>query len=229
VYLAGIWASTLAEDLAWKIDELCTSRPKLWRAPTWSWASVDGRIKIPTIKKKDCHAKVIDVLCEPASTDSTGIVSETAYAILEGPVIRSLRSAQRIPLCSYNNLANLSHIFRIYPDFQWLQGDNSLPPEQDICCLAIGCLDNGRYEIKYFLILRSESSERKVSNVYTRIGLLELHMDLRQPGIGTRPAASNSGQSEKHDDADLMLGELSQIEEIRAAIRDSPLEVLTVL
>ncbi|KAF2729073.1 HET-domain-containing protein, partial [Polyplosphaeria fusca] len=43
-YLAGLWRSNLARDLLWTTPEAATHRPKTWRAPTWSWASVSNAI-----------------------------------------------------------------------------------------------------------------------------------------------------------------------------------------
>jgi len=44
-YLAGLWRAQLEEQLCWSRDgsKSTTKRPP-WRAPTWSWASVDGRV-----------------------------------------------------------------------------------------------------------------------------------------------------------------------------------------
>ena len=46
-YLAGLWEDSLAEDLLWRVDEPLQGRPrrrpKSYRAPTWSWASVNGK------------------------------------------------------------------------------------------------------------------------------------------------------------------------------------------
>ncbi|KAI0723615.1 HET-domain-containing protein [Earliella scabrosa] len=44
-YLAGLWRSTLVEDLLWykKLDRR-HPRPQAYRAPSWSWASIDGRV-----------------------------------------------------------------------------------------------------------------------------------------------------------------------------------------
>jgi len=47
-YIAGLWRRTLLYDLLWKVwppmgpDERHAPRPAAYRAPTWSWASVDG-------------------------------------------------------------------------------------------------------------------------------------------------------------------------------------------
>lgn len=43
-YLAGLWRSNLARDLLWSTSEADPIRPKTWRAPSWSWASVDDII-----------------------------------------------------------------------------------------------------------------------------------------------------------------------------------------
>lgn len=45
-YLAGLWRRNLLEDLLWEVsrDEVRAQRPDRYRAPSWSWASVDGRI-----------------------------------------------------------------------------------------------------------------------------------------------------------------------------------------
>ena len=40
-YIAGLFKRRFIEHLCWKADLSCNSAPK-WRAPSWSWASVDG-------------------------------------------------------------------------------------------------------------------------------------------------------------------------------------------
>lgn len=47
-YLAGLWRDTLSCDLLWhKEDGAHLSRPAAYRAPSWSWAAVDGRVTTP--------------------------------------------------------------------------------------------------------------------------------------------------------------------------------------
>jgi hypothetical protein len=54
-YLAGHWASDLSNSLCWVVSggssiysrcDLRTTQPSQWRAPSWSFMSVDGRVKI---------------------------------------------------------------------------------------------------------------------------------------------------------------------------------------
>lgn len=42
---AGMWTNNLIHDLRWQVKDGMTSRPEEYRAPTWSWASVDAKIR----------------------------------------------------------------------------------------------------------------------------------------------------------------------------------------
>jgi hypothetical protein len=45
-YLAGLWRDTLITDLLWyRLDPSTASSTEKWRAPSWSWASMDGPVK----------------------------------------------------------------------------------------------------------------------------------------------------------------------------------------
>ena len=46
-YLAGLWSFDLIKGLTWRRSTRLTSlaRPKAYRAPSWSWASVEGEIE----------------------------------------------------------------------------------------------------------------------------------------------------------------------------------------
>lgn len=46
-YLAGLWRASLLHDLLWSVNECAdvqTSRPAAFRAPSWSWAAIDGEV-----------------------------------------------------------------------------------------------------------------------------------------------------------------------------------------
>lgn len=70
-YLAGLWRNTLLGDLLWfhtgKPSRLPTPKNrgrKTDRAPTWSWASIDGNVEFnftrpcPDVTIKDCHVEL---------------------------------------------------------------------------------------------------------------------------------------------------------------------------
>ncbi|KAI9710261.1 MAG: hypothetical protein M1820_002755 [Bogoriella megaspora] len=47
-YLAGLWEYLLAEQLAWRVVEWREAKHEpSYRAPSWSWASVDGIVRVP--------------------------------------------------------------------------------------------------------------------------------------------------------------------------------------
>ena len=47
-YVAGLWEHHLLGDLLWTKDDVdLLPRPSIYRAPSWSWASVDGTIYNP--------------------------------------------------------------------------------------------------------------------------------------------------------------------------------------
>lgn len=46
-YLVGLWRTSLLHDLLWSVDEFAnvqTSRPAAFRAPSWSWAAINGEV-----------------------------------------------------------------------------------------------------------------------------------------------------------------------------------------
>jgi hypothetical protein len=62
-YLAGLWQSGLPYSLMWTANDDSDNkivRPKSYRAPSWSWASLDGAITFPDVFK-NAVAEVIDV------------------------------------------------------------------------------------------------------------------------------------------------------------------------
>jgi hypothetical protein len=49
-YLAGIWSSHLPSALLWNAVASRPHRPQAYRAPSWSWASMDGAISYDSIR-----------------------------------------------------------------------------------------------------------------------------------------------------------------------------------
>lgn len=68
-YVAGMWRSDLFSWLLWKSSENVPRSNEIWRAPSWSWASVDGKISFHwtggNTKTSEVSAKIVDVDSEP--------------------------------------------------------------------------------------------------------------------------------------------------------------------
>lgn len=75
-YVAGMWRTNLETQLLWRTSRNGTgSRPGVYCAPTWSWASLDGPI-YPTVWPQDgTLIEVEDVHLSYATSDKTGGVT----------------------------------------------------------------------------------------------------------------------------------------------------------
>ncbi|KAH6663722.1 hypothetical protein B0J14DRAFT_644693 [Halenospora varia] len=92
-YIAGIWQNDLAFSLTWRRSDGSDfpRRPLVYRAPTWSWASIDGPIEYDNYEKYNYHVEshlmVVEGFSKPQSTsDPTGAV-ENAYIIVTGLMV----------------------------------------------------------------------------------------------------------------------------------------------
>ncbi|RDW87273.1 hypothetical protein BP5796_02967 [Coleophoma crateriformis] len=67
-YMVGLWKNNLLHDLMWTSnDKERFTRPKVWRAPTWSWASVNSVVSYKTITADAIEeAEVVDCQVEPS-------------------------------------------------------------------------------------------------------------------------------------------------------------------
>ena len=98
-YLAGIWRSLLIPSLHWmpkKSDNhKITYRPEQYRAPSWSWASIQGPIQHlhqPSYKrdKKDmAFANVVSAVCTPEGKDPRGRVV-SGYLKMQGQAVTAV-------------------------------------------------------------------------------------------------------------------------------------------
>ncbi|KAL2062409.1 hypothetical protein VTL71DRAFT_6675 [Oculimacula yallundae] len=98
-YVVGLWRRTLEYEILWHVRDgsVLFPRPKKYRAPTWSWASVDGRI---TPKPFDTTApmyKIVDLKIDHNTNDSYTSV-KSGYLILRG-FLRTVK------ISKYDNLA----------------------------------------------------------------------------------------------------------------------------
>ena len=88
-YLAGIWSDSICSDLLWEVEGYIYPRPKTWRAPTWSWASIDGVIQYdPDVTKYILACSIMDTDCKYVQSDSLGEVS-TGFIRVHGAVLKA--------------------------------------------------------------------------------------------------------------------------------------------
>ncbi|KAF8851400.1 hypothetical protein BDZ45DRAFT_150284 [Acephala macrosclerotiorum] len=88
-YFAGLWGQHLATDLLWGRSfrqSTCLVPAKVYRAPSWSWASVDGIIEAGyEVTKEKISIVILDVSIQAAGDDLTGAVTNGRIK-LSGPL-----------------------------------------------------------------------------------------------------------------------------------------------
>jgi hypothetical protein len=106
-YLAGLWAAHLPEDLNWRVylqEESFagttpikgtvlgdSKKPEEYRAPSWSWASLDAPIRFVPLSYSNLVVSCFEFHTEPYGEDVYGrvkagkLVLEVRYSLL--PVI----------------------------------------------------------------------------------------------------------------------------------------------
>jgi hypothetical protein len=80
-YVAGMWRKHLESALLWKVDykeninSASLARPSTYRAPTWSWASLDCAIETKNSSERGLSIEVDDVVLKYATDDTTGVIT----------------------------------------------------------------------------------------------------------------------------------------------------------
>jgi hypothetical protein len=85
VYIAGMWRSRLPEMMCWYVQAPQPALVSTYRAPSWSWASIDGPVRKELWPNGKCVMQVLDVQFTPGS-DPTVDVSD-AYVRLKPKVL----------------------------------------------------------------------------------------------------------------------------------------------
>jgi hypothetical protein len=125
VYIAGLWKKQLLEQLLWyNIDESGKiPLPKCYRAPSWSWASVNSAVimsEYATIEYPEhlsvslTWAKVLETYTEPLEGDATGEI-KSGFIQLRGPLATVVFEQVK----SIGSIEN-----RLYVLGKWIELDN---------------------------------------------------------------------------------------------------------
>ena len=212
-YLAGLWRHHLEYQLLWEVAANPfprrrqigdTSRPPGYRAPSWSWASLDGPVKLPRFPAGTAAlARVADVLLKHEGDNIYGAV-RNARLLLQGALKRiAIHEPYRQPnekfaLSWRINIRGVSeedhtqllsqHSFRldvIQPHFHTENADGSL----FMMPLAMAPQTAGHDIDLHGLLLQVVDSAR---GVYRRIGVAKWWIKedtrARQEDIFVRPA-----------------------------------------
>lgn len=129
-YVAGWWKSHLLESLDWRIFELRSRQAVDYRAPSWSWASVDNPIQMAGVSPS------MKLLVELVDVQVTAREPDAMANILDATL--TLKCSNFTVVCHY--LDNGNHVLRIdrgdlatyfYPDSL----DTEFPEGKRIVCI----------------------------------------------------------------------------------------------
>jgi hypothetical protein len=189
-YIAGLWEKSIISDLLWYVtDSEKTIRPQQWRAPSWSWASIVGRVDWFYVPAPTLGAMYIKADIVPAGTDEFGELL-SAKITLMGPCLHEDAEGTYLhttdPGCSivypYHPAWTKENMF-VFLDCQLIGSDSTRPhstpmvPGQRVKTLLIGEHTWPRDAEACLLILRSVDTAR---NTYERIGIMRY---IRTPTI----------------------------------------------
>ena len=103
-YLAGLWKSNLASDMLWQASLPTPANAKcfaleVWRAPSFSWASLDVGVKYTTMdeEERETYSPIITLLSssvKPTGFNPLGTISDACLR-LKGPTITATLCAEQ--------------------------------------------------------------------------------------------------------------------------------------
>ena len=172
-YVGGLWRSRLLEGLDWRVYEPRLEASHGYRAPSWSWGSLEGPFK-PGVS--GCHLQplvsLVDVQVRPRGSDPMGSLVG-GHVTLRGPLTQAqLWRLEKEDQEDYCLLAVRAHSIRvrIYLDKLNLE----LHEGMTLYCLPLNA-EVARSDIPevLVLVLLRELDERVIS--YYRIGHFTLN------------------------------------------------------
>ena len=195
-YVAGLWKSSLPYLLLWRTDsglimpgstmpdypEYRYVRPLVYRAPSWSWAAIDGRITHPGLGVNlDPHfrdMRLIRVATESATSDIFGAIKGAQIHVHGFCAQVAKISGRDDMLLFYRNTDRVDGVVPIpvlfFPDIASEFGPEGLyPPEIRFMCLQINRHHGTMFkEYPTQALILKEVGER--SGVFRRVGCVHI-------------------------------------------------------
>jgi len=193
-YFAGLWEDSIVEDLLWYTrpkrypvpdDDRFSgpvSRPSIWRAPTWSWASVKSPIVYD--RYEAFNMMLSDIECSVGLVaEETGELNDNTYLSISGYATAIALKYGTIQREAQHNHPDIYFemdgkridAVRLYPDFDfWSESDQKIEDGTIVCCLLVGSAMNHFFKQNgtvYFLVLALDNGNDDEVICGKRIGL----------------------------------------------------------
>ncbi|KAI1370377.1 HET-domain-containing protein [Hypoxylon crocopeplum] len=109
-YLAGMWRLTMPDSLLWKVKGP-SLRPSSYRAPSWSWASVDGSVTLPAGGRNSSCPLVRVLNAETFARDENAMGEISGgRVLLKGPMCIAKGLQPKKPSNPLHNVRKISTI-----------------------------------------------------------------------------------------------------------------------
>ena len=182
-FVYGMYMPNLVKELCWHRFELESmvsqnTYSKVWRAPSWSWASVNvGRRYSPVFLHDNCAERQARINWDSIQLNSRPVVDGGASLVLRGKVLHtivSMRSDEsELPRlhCGDDSLLGQRHFLEIVWDDKNMEAKVRC---QVVCLAVMSCLCTTWGRTVYALMLRESSLKQ---GEYKRMGLMKLVND----------------------------------------------------
>jgi len=190
-YVAGCWEGTLAADLGWSLGFFDgVARPSAWRAPTWSWLSVDAPIwqLHPAYLKLgfgSITATIVDVDCALVGQDEFGELLSVRIRVaawLEEAILFYESTVRRPEKPKWFYYVQTGHStereLSVHPDYDiHTPGRHHLPSGSRVYLMEL--VRGSRVDEGFSLLLRCIHQDKQI---YERVGAVE-YTTREQPGL----------------------------------------------
>lgn len=197
-YCAGLWKSNFIPQLTWRIKAGGGIRPNSYRAPSWSWASVDGQVEfqlsVVSLSHNLAFAESVEVTT--VTDDAFGAVKDGFLKLRDQlyPTVRGNDQEYRHLASKIIHLACSPHGLVLNE----IHFDSKHDPTSDtLCCMPIRCLDYGK--TAFFMSLMLKPSDRE--GMYERVGIMttRCYSNAYLERTRTHSSDSQSHQQENND------------------------------
>lgn len=180
-YYAGLWEDSFIQDMLWFCPEP-NLRPFAFRAPTWSWASVVGKVEYFTRYVQKICASVQSVTVTPVGSSPLGQVCEASVTI-RGPALIASISPPKIddtiyssPSMSLKTGEGLTMVEGA--GSAWFWDDKNGKNSGEMLIMHMGSESDDSFEgASIFVIFKSVGGG---GGVYERVGLSYSHVYVAQ-------------------------------------------------
>lgn len=234
LFMAGLWKRTLLLDMMWKCPlGQNLGRPPKWRAPTWSWASLQAQvIWDPQLSSIFETIQLLDACCETEGLPEMGniMVKEGATITLRAPLIKAtwlkpwVRS--RWPEILTSQVNGKIDVNRFYPDY-----DHDLPGEYHISWQSVFFLVP--IAISWIPLEDNYEGSRDGPGSYRHLGLGLRRITENSIGTSSPAVYERIGYVEiveEHGEGNLSVQEAQErFERVSAVLRSLPHISLTII